>query len=97
MLLTYYKKGTLHDYLGLKSLTKDYLGAGEVLRIFLEICDAVKYLHNCKPEPLVHRDLKTANVCLTDNLAPVIMDFGESCACRVVRLGHVHVVFEQDP
>lgn len=77
MVLPYYNRGTLHDYLGLKSLSKDYISTKEVLRIFLGICDGVKYLHNFKPEPLAHRDLKTANVCLSDDMTPVIMDLGQ--------------------
>lgn len=77
ILLPYFRRGTLHDYLGLKSLGKDYINVREVLRIFSDICSAIKYLHDYKPEPLAHRDLKTANVCLTESMSPVLMDLGE--------------------
>lgn len=70
----------MFDYLGLKSLSKDYLNVKEVLRIFLDVCDGVKYLHEYSPEPLAHRDLKTANICLTDSFTPVIMDLGKFCS-----------------
>lgn len=78
ILLPYYRNGTLHDYLGLRSLRKQYLDVKTVLRIFEEICDAIEYLHSFKPEPIAHRDLKTSNVCLTDDLSPVLMDLGLS-------------------
>lgn len=36
-------------------------------------------MHDLTPEPIAHRDLKTGNVCLTDNLDPILMDLGELC------------------
>lgn len=83
ILLPYYHNGTLHDYLGLRSLRKQYLDVKTVLRIFSEICDAIEYLHNFKPEPIAHRDLKTSNVCLTDDLSPVLMDLGSAAPAKV--------------
>lgn len=77
LVLPYYSRGTLHDYLGLKSLSKDYLDVKDVLRMFLDICDAVKYLHQFTPEPLAHRDIKTANICLSNNFNPILMDLGK--------------------
>ncbi|KAF7283636.1 serine/threonine-protein kinase 16 [Rhynchophorus ferrugineus] len=85
LLLPFYKRGTLHDYLVLKSCTKNYLNVREILRLFSDICEAVRYLHHFSPEPIAHRDLKTANVCLTENMEPVIMDLG-SCAPAKVQV-----------
>ncbi|ENN77639.1 serine/threonine-protein kinase 16 [Dendroctonus ponderosae] len=79
LVLPYYKRGTLHDHLALKSFAKTYLDVREIIRIFYDICQAVKYMHDFSPEPIAHRDLKTGNVCLTDNLDPILMDLG-SCA-----------------
>lgn len=84
--MPYYSRGTLHDYLGLKSLSKDYLDAKDVLRMFLDICDAVKYLHQFTPEPLAHRDIKTANVCLSNNFNPILMDLG-----NILHMLHIFV------
>lgn len=83
ILLPFYKSGTLHDHLQLKSLKKEHLDVRDVLRIFGEICDAISYLHNFKPEPLAHRDLKTSNVCLDDNFNPVLMDLGLNLGLQV--------------
>lgn len=83
LLLPFYKTGTLHDYLQIRAIRKEYLDTREVLRIFSEICDAVSYLHNFKPEPLAHRDLKTSNVCLDDNFNPILMDLGSTAPAKV--------------
>ncbi|KAF2894083.1 hypothetical protein ILUMI_12093 [Ignelater luminosus] len=83
MVLPYYRRGTLHDYLEIRSFTKNYLDIKEILRIFIDILRAVKYMHDMKPEALAHRDLKTSNVCLTDGLSPVVMDLGSVAPAKV--------------
>lgn len=76
LLLPYYRRGTLHDYLSLRSFSKNYLDPKDILRIFYDVCHALKYLHDFTPDPIAHRDLKTGNICLTDNTDPVLMDLG---------------------
>lgn len=49
----------------------------DILNIFLQICEGVKAFHEAKPEPLAHRDLKTANIVLNDDGIPIIMDLGK--------------------
>jgi serine/threonine kinase 16 len=49
----------------------------DILNIFLQICEGVKAFHETKPEPLAHRDLKTANIVLSDERIPIIMDLGK--------------------
>jgi len=83
LVLPYFKRGTLHDYLSLRSLSKNYLDVREVLRLFIDICQAVKYMHDFTPEPIAHRDLKTANVCLSENMEPILMDLGSCAPARV--------------
>ena len=49
------------------------------LRIMLEICRGLSYLHQCDPEqPALHRDIKSANVVLTDDGVSKIIDCGLS-------------------
>lgn len=86
MVLPYFKRGTLHDYLTLRSFTKNYLDEKDILRIFLEICEAIKFLHDYTLDPIAHRDVKTANTCLTEQSDPVLMDLGRywSNHCRDV-------------
>lgn len=52
------------------------MSAPDILNIFLQICEGVKAFHEAKPEPLAHRDLKTANIVLDDGNIPIIMDLG---------------------
>ncbi|XP_010483608.1 PREDICTED: probable LRR receptor-like serine/threonine-protein kinase At5g59680 isoform X2 [Camelina sativa] len=48
------------------------------LRIALEAAQGLEYLHiGCKP-PMVHRDIKTANILLDENFEAKIADFGLS-------------------
>lgn len=56
----------------------------QALQIFLGVCEGVKALHEAKPEPLAHRDLKTANIiCLSDSFEPIIVDMGSATEARV--------------
>lgn len=77
MVLPYFKNGTLHDHLEIRSIRKQYMEVDDILRIFNDICEAVKCFHDQSPEPLAHRDLKTANVCLTESMSPILMDLGQ--------------------
>ncbi|XP_060533480.1 serine/threonine-protein kinase 16 [Cylas formicarius] len=85
LVLPYYPRGTLHDYLTIRSFSKKFLEVRDIVRLFLEISDAVRYMHSYIPEPIAHRDLKTGNVCLTDNMDPILMDLG-SCAPAKVQI-----------
>ncbi|KYM85597.1 Serine/threonine-protein kinase 16 [Atta colombica] len=76
IVLPYYHKGTLANDLERRAKNCDYMNPIDVLNIFLQICEGVKAFHEAKPEPLAHRDLKTANIVLNDVGVPVIMDLG---------------------
>lgn len=52
------------------------MSAVDILNIFLQICEGVKAFHETTPEPLAHRDLKTANIVLDDGNTPILMDLG---------------------
>lgn len=47
----------------------------QALRWMLPICDALQYLHTRTP-PLLHRDVKPANIIVTPSGHPVLVDFG---------------------
>uniref|UniRef100_A0A0K8TRE1 non-specific serine/threonine protein kinase n=1 Tax=Tabanus bromius TaxID=304241 RepID=A0A0K8TRE1_TABBR len=83
IVLPFYKNGSLQDNLNLRAKTKDYMPEIQALQIFLGICEGVKALHEAKPEPLAHRDLKTANICLSDSFEPIIVDMGSATEARV--------------
>lgn len=51
------------------------LPEGEVLHWILPICDALHYLHTRNP-PILHRDVKPANIIVTPAGHPVLVDLG---------------------
>lgn len=83
IVLPYYHRGTLANELERRAKNCDYMNPIDILSIFLQICEGVKAFHETKPEPLAHRDLKTANIVLTDDETPVIMDLGSMATARV--------------
>ncbi|EMC95121.1 hypothetical protein BAUCODRAFT_35112 [Baudoinia panamericana UAMH 10762] len=52
---------------------RKYLTLPEIRRFIIQICGAVKYLHY---RHIVHRDLKTGNLFLDDNMNVKVGDFG---------------------
>lgn len=83
IVLPYYKRGTLASELERRSVCREYMSSSEMLSMFLQICEGVKAFHEAKPEPLAHRDLKTANILISDDRSPVIMDLGSVAVARV--------------
>lgn len=49
----------------------------EIIRIGIQLCEAVNYLHTQNP-PIIHSDIKPANVMLTDNGDICLIDFNVS-------------------
>ncbi len=47
----------------------------EVSRIAAQVCDALDYLHSRKP-PIIHQDIKPANLILTPSNDVMLVDFG---------------------
>ncbi|KAM1361254.1 hypothetical protein COP2_027077 [Malus domestica] len=76
----------IYEYMANGNL-KDYLSDAERssqmtwemrLRIAIDAAQGLEYLHHgCKP-PIVHRNVKTANILLSENLEAKIADFGLS-------------------
>ncbi|XP_051138687.1 protein kinase STUNTED-like [Andrographis paniculata] len=45
-------------------------------RIAVGVADALTYLHDECPRPVIHKDVKSSNILLTDELEPQLCDFG---------------------
>lgn len=78
IVMEYMKNGSLDDY-----LKKHYfISLGQKIRFIMDICKGLVYLHARKPSYVIHRDIKTNNFLLGDNLQVKISDFG---ICKVIQ------------
>lgn len=87
IVLPYYKHGALADHLLLRARKQDHMPEAQILQIFLGVCEGLKAIHEAKPVPLAHRDLKTANICLSDSFEPIIVDLGSMTEARLQIVG----------
>ncbi|VFQ67807.1 unnamed protein product [Cuscuta campestris] len=71
-----FSKGNLEENLHGKGKTKSLLSWPVRFRIAIEIAEALNYLHNECPEPIIHRDVKSSNILLGDQFEPKLSDFG---------------------
>ncbi|KAI4329189.1 hypothetical protein L6164_021481 [Bauhinia variegata] len=68
--------GNLKDYLS--DSRKDPLSWKQRIQIAIDAAQGLEYLHKgCKP-PIIHRDIKTANILLNEKLQAKVADFGVS-------------------
>ncbi|XP_024022493.1 LRR receptor-like serine/threonine-protein kinase IOS1 [Morus notabilis] len=77
LIYEYMANGNLDSHLSGASNGK-VLGWEGRLKISIDAAQGLEYLHNgCKP-PIVHRDVKTTNILLTENFQAKLADFGLS-------------------
>lgn len=79
ILLPYYKNGSLDAYLNKRAKFQDNISEQQVLQIFLGICEGLRKVHE---NSIAHRDIKVANICLSETMDPIIVDFGSATAAR---------------
>ncbi|QCD84580.1 serine/threonine-protein kinase CTR1 [Vigna unguiculata] len=68
----YHAKGDLSSYLQ----KKGRLSPSKLLRFALDVARGMNYLHECKPEPIIHCDLKPKNILLDNGGQLKIGGFG---------------------
>ncbi|CAL4992737.1 unnamed protein product [Urochloa decumbens] len=68
--------GTLHNCLHVEAPWS--LPWRDRLRIAVEIARSLAYLHSFVSTPIIHRDIKSPNILLDDNLTVKLSDFGAS-------------------
>lgn len=78
LVMEYAEGGSLYDVLHASS--EPVYTAAHAISWLLQCAEGVEYLHNMKPRPLVHRDLKPPNLLLWDQGRQLkICDFGTAC------------------
>lgn len=83
-------QGTLQDHLRGRAGGGRALSWRQRLQIAVQAAQGLEYLHKgCKP-PLVHRDVKTGNILLSESLEAKIADFGLSKAFQS-EINNTHV------
>ncbi|KAL6574138.1 hypothetical protein OROHE_001680 [Orobanche hederae] len=70
----YLPKGDLHEYLKRKGALKP----ATALRFAMDIARGMNYLHEHKPEAIIHRDLEPSNILRDDSGHLKVADFGVS-------------------
>ncbi|XP_041994959.1 probable serine/threonine-protein kinase PBL22 [Salvia splendens] len=68
-------RGCLEESLHGCPVSRDQFGWGKRYKIALGVAEALDALHNAAV-PIIHRDVKSSNILLSDNFGPQLSDFG---------------------
>ncbi|CAH8354577.1 unnamed protein product [Eruca vesicaria subsp. sativa] len=76
LVYNYLSRGSLEE--NLHGNKKDSVAFGwmERYKVALGIAEALDYLHNSAPQAVIHRDVKSSNILLSDDFEPQLSDFG---------------------
>uniref|UniRef100_A0A0D9XGT1 Protein kinase domain-containing protein n=1 Tax=Leersia perrieri TaxID=77586 RepID=A0A0D9XGT1_9ORYZ len=77
--------GTLYNHLHVDGPRS--LPWSDRLRIAIETAKAIAYLHSSVSIPVIHRDIKSANILLDDTLTSKVSDFGASRCIPIDQTG----------
>ncbi|KAG1369949.1 Proline-rich receptor-like protein kinase PERK8 [Cocos nucifera] len=73
----YLSRGSLEENLHGESENKNALGWVERYKVAVGIAEALDYLHGAgNVQPVIHRDVKSSNILLSDDFEPRLSDFG---------------------
>ncbi|CAL9196240.1 unnamed protein product [Musa hybrid cultivar] len=86
----------VYEYISNGTLTENLSGRRHTqldwkrrLHIALDAAKGLAYLHELAKPPIIHRDVKSNNILLDDDLAAKVADFGLSMLVNDSNLGHV--------
>ncbi|KAB2620572.1 calmodulin-binding receptor-like cytoplasmic kinase 2 [Pyrus ussuriensis x Pyrus communis] len=74
IVVEYVANGTLREHLD--GTNGNELETGERLDIAIDVAHAITYLHMYTDPPIIHRDVKSLNILITEKLRAKVADFG---------------------
>ncbi|CDY68957.1 BnaAnng28940D, partial [Brassica napus] len=89
LVVEYVPNGNLRDHLDCKE--GKTLDMATRLDIATDVAHAITYLHMYTQPPIIHRDIKSSNVLLTDNFRAKVADFGFARLAPDTESGATHV------
>ncbi|KAJ6366256.1 hypothetical protein OIU77_002775 [Salix suchowensis] len=69
-------RGSLEENLHGNKKDCNALGWLERYKVAVGVAEALDYLHNCCDQPVIHKDVKSSNILLSDDFEPQLSDFG---------------------
>ncbi|KAF6170724.1 hypothetical protein GIB67_015676 [Kingdonia uniflora] len=71
----------VYDFLSKGSLEENLQGRSALswevrFKVAVGVAEAINYLHKESPRPVIHRDVKSSNILLSDDFEPQLSDFG---------------------
>ncbi|PRQ49462.1 putative protein kinase RLK-Pelle-RLCK-VI family [Rosa chinensis] len=69
-------RGSLEDNLHGNKKDGNSFGWKDRYNVALGVAEALNYLHNGCEEPVIHKDVKSSNILLSDDFEPQLSDFG---------------------
>ncbi|KAA8520656.1 hypothetical protein F0562_014912 [Nyssa sinensis] len=89
VVVEYVPNGTLREHLD--CMHGSILDLAARLDIAIDVAHAVTYLHMYTDHPIIHRDIKSSNILLTENLRAKVADFGFARLAADSDSGATHV------
>ncbi|KAK1361423.1 putative receptor-like serine/threonine-protein kinase [Heracleum sosnowskyi] len=69
-------RGSLEENLHGNRMDPLTFGLPERYKVALGVAEALEYLHSTSSKPVIHRDVKSSNILLSDDFEPQLSDFG---------------------
>ncbi|KAF2559126.1 hypothetical protein F2Q68_00013825 [Brassica cretica] len=76
LVYNYLSRGSLEENLHGNKRDSVAFGWNERYKVAVGIAEALDYLHNSAPQAVIHRDVKSSNILLSDDFEPQLSDFG---------------------